>query len=163
MADSLTDATRRVVATHLAMFKDSCLVSAVEAWRIWNDFPDARLSSEMQKPLLHYGKVDAVLADISLVMSQLVSSPNGMLDDTFLLRHVATCCSIGRDSTFLGCAVLSSLQMKYNYHVLNSDYGRAFTDTLSNYGTRHRCSRCESTTFMIDLGAYISRRRMSAL
>ena len=160
MVDYLTDASRRVVATHLAMFKDSCVVSAVEAWRIWNDFPDQRLSSEMQKPLQHYGRVETVLTEISLVMSQLVSSPNGMLDDAFLLRHVATCCSIGRESTFLGYAVLSSLLMKYNHQVVYSDYGRAFTNNISS---GCRCGRCESTTFMAHLGAFIARRRMSAL
>ena len=163
MVDYLTDASRRVVATHLAMFKDSCVVSAVEAWRIWNDFPDQRLSSEMQKPLQHYGRVDLVLADISIVMSHLISSPNGMLDDAFLLQHVATCCSVGGESTFLGLAVLSSLLIKYGHHALYADYGRAFTNGLSTRCGYCRCGRCESITFMTDLGAYISRRRMSAL
>ena len=163
MADSLTDATRRVVATHLAMFKDSCVVSAVEAWRIWNDFSDQRLSSEMQKPLQHYGKVEAVLAEISMVMSQLVSSPNGMLDDAFLLQHVATCYSVGGESSFLGLAVLSSLLDKYGRNAMYADYGGTFTNNLSARCGYRRCGRCESITFMADLGAYISRRRMSAL
>ena len=163
MADhTLHEASKRVVATHLAMFKDSCVVSAVEAWRIWNDFPEQRTSSEMLKPLQHYGRVDAVLNDISLITSKLVGSPNAAHDDEFLLRHVATSCSNGRESTFLSYAVFSSLKVKYGHQVVCSDYGREVThqNNMSTYG---HCGRCESATFMNDLGAYIARRRMSAL
>ena len=160
MADSLHEATRRVVATHLGMFKDSCVVSAVEAWRIWNDFPEQRYSDEFRAVLQHHGnEIDAVLADISLVMSKLVASPNGMLEDSFLLHHAATLRASAQRSSFLSCAVFSSLVVKYGSEVVFSDFGKAFTTAYN----RMHCGRCESSTFMIDLNAYIARRRMSAL
>ena len=160
MADSLHEASRRVVATHLGMFKDSCVVSAVEAWRIWNDFPEQRYSDEFRKVLQHYGnEIDAVLADISLVMSQLVASPNGMLEDSFLLRHAATLRTSTRRSQFLSSAVFSSLVVKYGSEVVISDYGHSVTQSYGHMS----CGRCESSTFMNDLNAYIARRRMSAL
>ena len=160
MADSLHEASRRVVATHLGMFKDSCVVSAVEAWRIWNDFPEQRYSDEFRKVLQHYGTdIDAVLADISLIMSQLVASPNGMLEDSFLLRHAATRRASAHRSQFLGCAVFSSLVVKYGSEVVSSDYGQSVIHGFGHVS----CGRCDSSTFMIDLKAYIARRRMSAL
>ena len=160
MADSYHEASRRVVATHLSMFKDSCVVSAVEAWRIWNDFAEQRNSDEFRKVLQHYGnEIDAVLADISLVMSHLVASPNGMLEDSFLLRHAATLRASTHRSRFLSCAVFSSLVVKYGSEVTFSDYGRSVTQSYE----RVSCGRCESGTFMNDLNAYIARRRMSAL
>ena len=160
MADSFHEASRRVVATHLGMFKDSRVVSGVEEWRIWNDFPERRHSDEFRRVLHHYGnEIDAVLADISLVMSQLVASPNGMLEDSFLLRHAATLRASAHRSHFLSCAVFSSLVVKYGSEVVFSDYGKSVTQSYD----RVSCGRCESSTFMIDLNAYIARRRMSAL
>ena len=159
-SDSLFDASKRVVGTHLAMFKDSCVVSAVEAWRIWNDFPEQRASIAMTEPLEHYGRVDIVLKDISLIMSMLVA--NGTLDDAFLLQHIATTTAAGRGSTFLNYAVLSSLINKYSHQAAYSDYGRDASHQI-NSGACGRCNRCESVSFMVDLGAYIARRRMSAL
>ena len=162
MSDSLADATRRVVATHLSMYKDSCVVSAVEAWRMWNEFPEQRRSLEFHDVLGHFGaNTDAVLADISFVMGRLMVSPTGMFDDALLLQLVATDQRTGaHGSRFLKMCVYSVLISKFGYDVQHSSYAHALQQMTSYMS---RCSVCEGTRFIQDLYAYVARRRLSSL
>ena len=162
MSDSLADATRRVVATHLSMYKDSCVVSAVEAWRMWNEFPEQRRSSEFHDVLGHFGaNTDAVLADISFVMGRLMVSPTGMFDDALLLQLVATDQRTGaHGSRFLKMCVYSVLVSKFGFDVQYSAYA---VSLRNDNPCALYCNMCDGTRFVQDLYAYIARRRLSSL
>ena len=162
MSDSLADATRRVVATHLSMYKDSCVVSAVEAWRLWNEFPDQRGSQEFYNVLSHFGSDnDVVMADISFVMGRLMVSTTGMFDDTLLLQLMATDNRNGSSSSrFLKQFVYSSLLSKFGFDVQYSAYA---VSLRNDNPCALYCNMCDGTRFVQDLYAYIARRRLGSL
>jgi hypothetical protein len=161
MDSELSKATERVVATHLKMFSHSCVLSAVEVWRMWNEFPDQRKSNNFNEALAHFGEPDAVRSDISFVMAQLSNSPNGMLDDATLLRQVATGRIAAPGSRFLQMYVYSALTSKYGNDVSFSDYGMAYGK--SNGHRYYSCSGCDALRAVRDLNEYIARRRMNSL
>jgi hypothetical protein len=159
MDTGMAEATKRVVAAHLNMFKESCVVSAVEAWRIWNDFPEQQHSVEFARVFTHFGNMQAVFSDITFIMSRLAASPSGTLDDSILLQEVATGRVGAPQSNFLKMYVHAALLQKYGSDVLSSMYGQAHTRNAYSYG----CSHCGSIQFVKDMEAYVARRRMSAL
>jgi hypothetical protein len=160
--NAMVEATRRVVATHLSMYKDSCVVSAVEAWRLWNEFPEQRQSKEVADVLAHFGEVPDVLQDISFIMSRLVNSPTGLLDDATLLQELATNRVAAPSSSFLKRCVHAMLFQKFNLSLANSEYDTNFKHDYS--GRYYNCPKCcEGARFIHELNAYIARRRMSSL
>ena len=153
--ESGTDsATQRIVSVHLDMFRDSCCLKAVEAWRIWNEFPDQRNSSAMVCALRHFGEPSCVLDDITVVMHRLLSSP--CFDDAFMLEGLVT--KNIQTSWFTHACILGSLMIKYGESTVQfSHYNQSQRDNFSG------CPNCRSSKMMRDLLAYIARRRLQSM
>jgi hypothetical protein len=158
--EELDAATRRVVATHLSLYRDSCVTMAIEAWRMWNEFPDQRGSVEFRSALEHYGNADAVMDDITLVMSTQLASPTPMfLDDAFILRELFNDCISVHTSSFIYKCIMSTMRLKFGEHAAYHSLGG---NALRNYNVR-ACFRCDSGQMMRDLAAYIARKRLQSL
>jgi len=154
------NAARRVVAIHLNMFNESCVVKAVEAWRIWNEFPDQRNSPEFVDALTHFGDIWMVMNDIAIVMSRQLASPTPMfLDDSFILQELFGSNRNNYNSTFLRTCVVSSIKLKFG----ESNVSYTHYDGGGCYSRISSCSYCKSGQAMRDLGAYIARKRLQAL
>jgi hypothetical protein len=152
---SAVAAANRIVGSQINMYNNSCAVMAVEAWRMWNEFPDQRGSPTMTGPLYHFGNdVYDVLADIGYLMSHMVVSP--VLDDSFIVRGLFTRSS-SYGSYFLRLCLLSALMDKYGESAVRySDCGNSL-----HYTNTKSC--CNSPRLFRDLAAYVARRRMNAL
>jgi hypothetical protein len=159
-------AAERVTTTHLSMFNDSCVLKAVETWRIWNEFPDQHTSTVFQEALTHFGRnARAVLDEISTVMTHLLTAPGTTFDDSFILHTLFTESDQTGDSCFLFACALSSLMLKFGDR--NVRYSPCY-QTVINCSMRTTCgvsgcSCCRSPRLMRDLGAYIARRRLQSM
>ena len=151
-------AANGIVASQINMYNNSCAVMAVEAWRMWNEFPDQRNSLAMTRPLLHFGgDPREVLDEIGTLMSHMVVSP--ALDDSFVLRTLFTRSARG-GSSFLRLCLVSALMDKYGESAMrDSNYGYPYTSHI--YSSTPGC--CNSSRLFRDLAAYVARRRMNAL
>jgi hypothetical protein len=158
-ASSASSAARRIVESQLSMYSGSCAVVAVEAWRMWNEFPDQRHSAAMTDALCHFGNDQReVLDEIGVLMSHMIVSP--VLDDSFIVRGLLTRSS-GHGSSLLRLCLLSALMDKYGESaVRNSDCG--FPQNSYTYSQGHTRSCCNSPKLFRDLAAYVTRRRLNA-
>jgi hypothetical protein len=159
-------AAERVTATHLSMFNDSCVLKAVETWRIWNEFPDQHTSSEFHEALTHFGQnAQAVLDEISVVMAHLLAAPGTTFDDSFILRILFSHYDQTGDSCFLFRCVLSSIMLKSgDCNVRYSPFYQSINNcTLRTTHIVSGCSSCRSPKLMQDLGAYIARRHLQSM
>jgi hypothetical protein len=147
-------AAQKVVSVHLDMFRGSCCPMAVEACRIWNEFPDQRNSTAMFTALHHFGEPNCVLDDITVVMQRLLSAP--CFDDAFMCEGLVA--KNNQTSWFLRSCILASLILKYCESTIRySDYNQCRQD---NY---RGCPDCKSSQMMRDLLAYIARRRLQSM
>ena len=145
---------QKIVSVHLDMFRDSCCLMAVEAWRIWNEFPDQRSSPAMICALRHFGEPSSVLDDITFVMHRLLSTP--CFDDAFMLEGLVT--KNDHTSWFLHARILASLMTKYGESAIR------YSDFNQNPRNNYRgCPSCKSSKMMCDLLAYIARRRLQSM
>ena len=168
--DEQRAATRRVLATHLSMFSGSCVLRAVETWRMWNEFSDQRTSSEFSESLRHFGNdPSAVMDEISIVMSRLLASTTTPMhfDDAFILNELFAAGRAGSSSSnFLNTCVLSSLMVKFGESQVRTRYSPHLLHSspyVSSSTGNACCSYCNSAAPMKDLGAYITRRRLQSL
>jgi len=155
-------ASRCVVSTHLNLYAHSCVLKAIEAWRIWNEFPDQRGASEFVDALSHFGEIRAVMDDISIIMPLQLASPTPMfLDDSFILQALFGTSSSTCNSTFMCMCLESSLKLKFGdtcTAVCNAHVARRYYNSEAT-----RCTYCKSVALMRDLGGYIARKRLQSL
>ena len=146
-------AAERIVASQIDMYRGSCAVMAVEAWRMWNEFPDQRQSVAMTAPLLHYGNLSDTLDEIGILMAHMVVSP--VLDDSFILHNLFGRSERESNSTFLRICLMSALMVKYG----KSNVRSSFAGIRMQHSNLPYC--CDSDKLFAALSAYVARRRMN--
>jgi hypothetical protein len=148
-------AAERIIASKLSMYRSSCAVMAVEAWRMWNEFPDQRNSMVMPDPLRHFRDLHTTLDEVGLLMSHMVVSP--VMDDSFILQSLFTDRPSG--SCFLRSCLVSAIMVKYGEsHVRSSVYANC--QTARQHSHDYMCTT--SSSLFRYLAAYTTRRRMNA-
>ena len=146
-------AAERIVNSQINMYYGSCAVMAVEAWRMWNEFPDLHNSKAMTAPLYHFGNtIDDTLFEIGILMSHMVVSP--VLDDAFILQNLFGRSQHQTSSSFLNVCLQSALMGRY------SNYGYSACGNSLHYSSVPFC--CNNAKLFADLAAYVARRRMNA-
>jgi hypothetical protein len=159
MAESVASggvaAVERIIASQLSMYRSSCVAMAVEAWRVWNEFPEQRDSAVMLDPLRHFGELNATLDEVGLLMSHMVVSP--VLDDSFIAQSLFT--KRTSNTCFLRSCLLSAIMAKYGESTVRGSVYANCRPT-QKYNHDYVCSTSER--LFRDLAAYTTRRRLNA-
>jgi hypothetical protein len=151
----LSKASERIISSQMDMYRGQCGVMAVEAWRMWNEFPDQHESMVLRSPLLHFGNLLETLDEIGILMSRMVVSP--VLDDQFILHNLFVRPQTSSSSRFLRVCMFSAIMVKYG----QTNFRYSVCGNAVHYSNIPSC--CDRANLFQDLAAYVTRRRMNSL